>query len=100
MSTVEIPTPETPAMFPGARVTGNEIGGVNAWGWLLARAGRLAKILEGWPQAQQVISRVLAGMDIMAHTEGIDPENYGKHFDVDVTCNAHQRYIIIKFVER
>jgi hypothetical protein len=50
---------------------GNEIA--NAWGWLLARAPRVAKALEAMPGAPAMMASVLAGIDLFHRRYGVQP---------------------------
>ncbi len=66
-----------------------------AWGWLLARAPRIARALDRTPGASQTMADVLAGFDFFHRRYGLETGQQMANVDRRVTYNESTDPIII-----
>lgn len=73
-------------------------GVLNAWGWLLARAPRLARAVHDTPGSAAVLAKVLNGIELIARNSGLEPEAFARRLRVEVIRDTGRRLVVVKVV--
>lgn len=76
--------------------TGSHVEIVNAWGWLLSRAPRMARALEATPGASATFGEILAGFDLFHRKMGLVTAEQMRDVERTVTYLEHNDSILIR----
>jgi hypothetical protein len=68
----------------------------NAWGWLLARAPRIARQLEATPGSTQVMANILAGFDLFCRRYDLTTDAQMSRIEREVSYNEATDIIICR----